>query len=133
MNPHIEQDKRQGPQHEAIGRIAARRPAPYAPGTAIARLDAKPFPVQLSRGTGGEGHVNEDEDQPLRPPPQAFGPLGRGEHVTDGHRGGELRPVLAAEGMRGAVTPPPLTQRAGPARRATDGTGDKSWLRLAGA
>src|SRR5262245_24728347 len=99
MNPHIEQDKGQSNEHEAIDGIGRGGPAPHSPGAAITGLDAKTAAVQMPGRAGREIEMDLEEEEPLRPAPQAVSPLGSHKHPTDGYQGGELRPVRALKGV----------------------------------
>jgi len=68
MHPHIEQDKGQGNQYEAIGRILGGRLAAHLPRAAIAGLDAKAPLIELTGVAGREVQMDQNEEQPLRPP-----------------------------------------------------------------
>src|SRR6266581_5212360 len=64
MHPHVEQDEGQGEQHEAIGGILRRRPAPHLTRTAIAGLKAKAPAIELAGRAGREVQVEQNEQQP---------------------------------------------------------------------
>src|SRR2546426_794436 len=118
MQPHIEQHKRQGKQHEPIRGIVRRGPAPYLASTAIAGLDAKAVPIQLPDIAGGKVQVDQDEEQPGDPALEPLGAPRRREPPTDCHCSRELPPVGTFEGMLRAVTLAPLADRPRPAGRA---------------
>src|SRR6266496_2663894 len=128
LDPQIEQDKTQGNQKEAIGRILRGRPTQQLVGQAVTRLNPKTLPILTPTRFWRPVQMDANEKQPGRFPLVPPGAARRGIHAAHCQVSGVSLRGAGLERVARTVTGPPAAQRARAALLAANRAGNQSGL-----